>query len=518
MCSCRIAIKLIGVGVIRTVVAYVTYVVTVFVFLKRIVFVRAVVLVVEFSILITVKNDRFADITFRSCRIVVQLVGVGVIGAVVANVTDVVAVFVFLKRVVFVRAVVLVIEFSILIAVKNDRFADITFRSGRIVIQLICIGVIRAVVASVTYIVTISVFLKRIVFVRAVVFVVEFSVTVAVYNGKFTDISDAVVVIVFLISVGMVRAVVASIADTVTVAVQLISIGFIGAIVKIIFYTVTVFIDLFRSACVRILVSVRVPRAAVACVADTVTVGIFLIGVVIVRAVIFEVFKSVTVGVDRFGSANYGILIVVGVERAVVACVADLVAIGIQLIRVRHIRAVVFRVFDIVAVRIYECGIACMGILVCVRMVGAVVTHIADLVAIGIKLVRIGNVGTVVFAVQDTVAVAVTGLRNVASAFSRFGFGEVVGAEIDNVAVGLFVVFVRFRFGFRFRFRLGFFVGDFCSAVVYDRIGKFLFLIVGNAFVAVVIVVLVVVAFVLGRFTAAAGNEKQCKNDRCENL
>ena len=219
LCSCRIAIKLIGVGVIRTVVANVTYVVTVFVFLKRIVFVRAVVLVVEFSILITVKNDRFADITFRSGRIVVQLVGVGVIGAVVANVTDVVAVAVFLKRVVFVRAVVLVIEFSILIAVKNDRFADITFRSGRIVIQLICIGVIRAVVTSITYIVTIFIFLKRVVFVRAVVFVVEFSVAVAVYNGKFTDVSDTIVVIVFLISVGMVRAVVALVTDTVTVAV-----------------------------------------------------------------------------------------------------------------------------------------------------------------------------------------------------------------------------------------------------------------------------------------------------------
>ena len=264
------------------------------------------------------------------------------------------------------------------------------------------------------------------------------------------------------------------------------------------------------------------PRAAVACVADTVTVGIFLIGVVIVRAVIFEVFKSVTVGVDRFGSANYGILIVVGVERAVVARVTDLVAIGIQLIRVCHIRAVVFRVFDIVAVRIYECWIACMGILVCVRMVGAVVAHIADLVAIGIKLVRIGNVGTVVFAVQDTVAVAVTGLRNVASAFSRFGFGEIVGAEVDNVAVGLFVVFVRLRFRLSIGISFGIFgrflVGNFCSSVVYDGVRKFFFLIVGNAFVAVVIVVLVVVAFVLGRFTAAAGNKEQCKNDRCKNL
>ena len=316
--SCRIAIKLIGVGVIGAVVAYVTDVVTIFVFLKRIVFVRAVVLVIEFPVLVAVKNDRFADITFRSCRIVVQLIGVGVIGAVVADVTDMVAVFVFLKRVVFVRAVVLVIEFSVLIAVKNDRFADITFRSGRIVIQLICVGVIGAVVAYVTDVVTIGIFLKRVVFVRAVILVVEFSVAVAVYNGKFTDVSDAVVVIIFLISVGVVRAVVASITDTVTVAVQLISVGFVRTVVKIVLNSVFVFVDRCGSACDWILVSVRVSRAAVTSIADTVTVGIFLIGVVIVRTVVLEVFKSVTVGIDRCGSANYGVLVVVGVERAVV--------------------------------------------------------------------------------------------------------------------------------------------------------------------------------------------------------
>ena len=154
-------------------------------------------------------------------------------------------------------------------------------------------------------------------------------------------------------------------------------------------------------------------------------------------------------------------------------------------------------------------------------MIGAVVADIADLVAIGIKLVRVGNVGTVVFAVQNAVTVAVTGLRNVASAFSRFGFCEIIGAEVDNVAVWFFIVFV----GIRFRFSVGisvrvfgrFLVGK-GSVIVYDGIRKFFFLIIRNAFVAVVIV-LIVVAFLSGRrFAAAAGNEKQCKNDRCENL
>ena len=56
------------------------------------------------------------------------------IRTVVAGVTDVVAVSIFLTGVVFVRAVILVVRLSVLVTVESGGFACVTFRSRRIVV------------------------------------------------------------------------------------------------------------------------------------------------------------------------------------------------------------------------------------------------------------------------------------------------------------------------------------------------------------------------------------------------
>ena len=236
---------------VRAVVADVTDIVVISVFLKWVVFVRTVILVVRFSILVAVKNDRLADVTFFSFRIFVKLIGVGVIRAVVASVTYVVAVAVFLKRIVFVRAVILVIEFSILVAVKNDRLADVTFFSFRIFVKLIGIGVIGAVVADVTDMVAVAVLLIRVVFIRAVILVVGLSVLVAVESGGFTRITfRSRRIVVKLVGIRMIRTVVAGVTDVVAVSIFLTGVVFVRAVILVVGLSVLVTVESGGFACV----------------------------------------------------------------------------------------------------------------------------------------------------------------------------------------------------------------------------------------------------------------------------
>ena len=110
--------------------------------------------------------------------------------------------------------------------------------------------------------------------------------------------------------------------------------------------------------------------------------------------------------------------------------------------------------------------------LIFVRLSRAVVAFIADPVAIAVILAVTGYERTFVNAIHQAVAVVID-IGNAASADAGFCFGEIVGAEVDDIAVRSFVVFVGFRFRLWFGFR--FFVGNFRVSVAYDSIGKFFF-------------------------------------------
>ena len=257
--------------------------------------------------------------------------------AVVACVADVVAVAIFLKRIVFVRAVVLVVEFPILITVENDRLADVTFRSARIFIKLVGIGVIRTVVACVADVVAVSVFLKRVIVERTVVFEILKIIEIGIDNRFFANIAfRSTGIAVFLVRVGVSRTVVASITYAVIISIFLVGVRYQRAVVVVIFLSVAVDIDRFGSACKGALVSVRVVWTAVANVANTVVILVFLSGVVIVRAVILEILFAVSVWIDerRFAciadTVSVSIfLIVVRVERTVVAYIAAAVSVTV---------------------------------------------------------------------------------------------------------------------------------------------------------------------------------------------
>ena len=440
---------------IRTVVACITYVVVIAVILILICFVRAVVLVVGNTVAVTVESGGLADITFRSCRVVIFLVGIGMIRTVVACITYVVTVRIFLVRVRIVRAVVKVIENTVAVAVESSHRAY-----GCI---LVCIGMIRTVVACITDMVTVCIFLKRVEIERAVVLEVFKIVKVRVNYRFFTDITDVVPVAVLLIGVGVLRTVVACITDIVAVCIFLSRICNIRAVVEIIFNTVAVYIYRFRCAGKGILGSVRVVRAAVACIADTVVIFVFLVRVVVIGAVVFEVFDAVAVAVDESGLACITgpvsvlvLLIVVRMERTVVTEIASAVTVCIVLIRILYVRTVVERIFNTVAVRVYRRSFTCIAdavsvrvFLVGVRIVGTVVAFIADTVSVAVLLAVSRNRGAEVNAVHYAVFVTVD-IGNTAAADSRFGLVEIIRTIVNDIAVRFFVVLVGFRF-FRLR-------------------------------------------------------------------
>ena len=96
----------------------------------------------------------------------------------------------------------------------------------------------------------------------------------------------------------MVRTVVASVTNVVAVCIFLIRVVIIGAVVKVVEDTVAVSIKSSHGTCIRILVSVGVVRAVVASVADMVAVAIFLIRVCIVRTVVKVVEDTVVITVE----------------------------------------------------------------------------------------------------------------------------------------------------------------------------------------------------------------------------
>ena len=202
------------------------------------------------------------------------------IGAVVAGITDSVTVPVFLKRVGVVGAVVFVVFLSVIV-----RIYSLFSTRHRI---LVSVGVIGAVIAGITDTVTVPVFLKRVGGVGAVVFVVFLSVIVRIYSLFSTRHR-------ILVSVGVIGAVIAGITDTVTVPVFLKRVGGVGAVVFVVFLSVIVRIYSLFSTCKRTLVSVRVIRAAVAGIADTVTVAVFLVRICYAGAVVFKTFNVVSV-------------------------------------------------------------------------------------------------------------------------------------------------------------------------------------------------------------------------------
>ena len=141
----------------------------------------------------------------------------------------------------------------------------------------------------------------------------------------------------------MVRAVVTGIADTVTVSVRLIQISvfvfyirivsvfafYVRAVIEIIGNLIVVFIGNARITGHRILISVRMQRAVVACVADSVVVSIFLISIRFFWAVVEVIFYVVAVNIDRFGSTCKRTLVSVGVIGAAVASVSDAVTVSV---------------------------------------------------------------------------------------------------------------------------------------------------------------------------------------------
>ena len=206
-----------------------------------------------------------------------------------------------------------------------------------------------------------------------------------------------------------------------------------------------------------------------------------------IGAVVLEILLSVAVTVDerRFASVSYAIavfigLIVVRMIGAVVACIASAVAVTVFLTRVRDIGAVVKRYFYTVAIAVYCCGFASITDPVSIRIflifvcyIRAVIAFITETVFVRIVLAVTGNKRTFVFAVHDPVTVGID-IWNTASADAGLCLVEIVGAEVFDIAVRLFFVFVRF--GVLFRFWFWFLVGNFRAAVVYDSIGKFLFI------------------------------------------
>ena len=102
------------------------------------------------------------------------LIGVGVSRTVVTSIADTVAIYIFLKRVVVVRAVVLEIFLSIVVRIYDILRADSSI--------LIRIRVSWTVVAYIADTVAIAVFLKRVVVVRAVVLEIFLSIVVRIYD------------------------------------------------------------------------------------------------------------------------------------------------------------------------------------------------------------------------------------------------------------------------------------------------------------------------------------------------
>ena len=94
------------------------------------------------------------------------------IRTVVACIADMIAVSVFLIRVVIIRTVVKVIEFAVAVSIQSSH------RAYRCI--LACVGMFRTVVTCVTNVVTISIFLIRVVIVGAVVLMIENAVVVTV--------------------------------------------------------------------------------------------------------------------------------------------------------------------------------------------------------------------------------------------------------------------------------------------------------------------------------------------------
>ena len=174
-------------------------------------------------------------------------------------------------------------------------------------------------------------------------------------------------------------------------------------------------------------------------------------------------------------------------QRTVVACVSDFVAVAVFLVGIRNIRTVVFIVQNTVAVAVYcsfFAGIAdAVSVAVslcCIRIERAVVALIADFIAVRVCLAVTGNKRTFILAVHKSVAVRIY-IGNVASADSRFCFVRIGRTQVFNIAVRFFVVFVGFRFGFRFIV----FIRFFCRIGVFlnDNIGKFFIGLFGNVVV-----------------------------------
>ena len=161
-------------------------------------------------------------------------------------------------------------------------------------IRTIVALVADSVVVSVRLIqISVCVFYIRIVsvfafYIRAVVKIIGNLITVFIGNTWITRHR-------ILVSVGVIGAVVAGITDTVTVPVFLKRVGGVGAVVFVVFLSVIVRIYSLFSTCKRTLVSVRVIRAAVAGIADTVTVAVFLVRICYAGAVVFKTFNVVSV-------------------------------------------------------------------------------------------------------------------------------------------------------------------------------------------------------------------------------
>ncbi len=186
---------------------------------------------------------------------------------------------------------------------------------------------------------------------------------------------------------------------------------------------------------------IRDGHAVVANVADTVAVRIRLVGICAVRAVVAHVADAVVVGVRLRG---------VRCEAAVVAHVADSVAIGVALIEIGSRRAVVTDIADAVAVPVglpaaksVDQQVVGVQRAVAGRVAGvvrdqrvrarrAVVAGVAHAVAVRVGLGGVGDLRAVVAGVSNAVAVRI--------ALARIRNGATIVAGVPDavaVAVGL---------------------------------------------------------------------------------
>lgn len=402
----------------------------------------------------------------------VELVGIVVEGAVVPDIGDAVAVLIAAAVIAdaVVQAVFLVGIFDerAVVEVVGDAVAIKVVQAGDGVAGRV--GDERTGIAGVADAVAVEIALVGIGYGGAVVQMVRDAVVVFVAQAD-----DALAFFVFHIpGIWRVRAEIACVADAVAVAVGLLRVGKGRTVVEQVGNAVAIRVDGAGSS------SARQPRCGtgkriwlavgqrkqekIACVADSVAVGVALVWVGGEGAVVPEVGDAVAIKVAQAGQALtvfVDLLVGIGDEGANVACIADAVAVFVLLVRVVVPGTVVEFVGNAVIVyvgiaRVAGVAHAAVGVVellgipavravvdeiddavvVAITQPGQILASVADAVLVEIGLIGIFEPGAVVEFVEDAVVVEVWFDAAVRAGSAGTGGAGVAGIA-DAVAVGV---------------------------------------------------------------------------------